>query len=67
VRADGRDTVTAAVQQRVVGADGGADEGLDEASLLAVAGAADADERRVWRRRRRRRLHCGRRAVYGQP
>ena len=33
VRADGRDAVTTAVQQRVVGADGDADEGHDKASF----------------------------------
>jgi hypothetical protein len=35
VRADGRDAVAVAVQQRVVGADGDADGGHDEARLLA--------------------------------
>jgi hypothetical protein len=33
-----------AVQQRVVGADGGADEGYDEAFLLTVADEHDDDE-----------------------
>jgi hypothetical protein len=36
--------VTVAVQQRVVGADGDADGGHDEALLLAVAGECDDDE-----------------------
>jgi hypothetical protein len=38
VRADGRDAVTVAVHQRVVGADGDANEGHDERSLLAHCG-----------------------------
>jgi hypothetical protein len=36
--------VTVAVQQRVVGADGDANEGYDEAFLLTVAGECDDDE-----------------------
>jgi hypothetical protein len=36
--------VTVAVQQRVVGADGDADEGYDDAFLLHVSGECDDDE-----------------------
>jgi hypothetical protein len=44
VRADGRDAVIVSVQQRVVGADGDANEGYDEAFLLTVASECDDDE-----------------------